>query len=486
MADALVVDRKGLARKFANKPKAFIVHELLQNAWDENVTKVSVRAEMVPGRPVCRIVVEDDSPEGFQDLASVYTMFRDSKKANDPSKRGRFELGEKLVIALAQRATIISTKGMIVFEGDDRSHSRMKRDSGTVFEGDFKFTRSEFDELCKEVGSLFVPEGIKTYFNGILILPRTPLHTFTTTLQTIRTDEEGNLKTTERQTEVRVYEVQKGETAHIYEMGIPVVATGDKWHYDVQQKVPVNWERSNVPPSYLKTLRVEVLNAMCDRISKEEVTSTWVTQAVEDERADDSAVRNVMVKRFGPNRVVFDPSDPEANKIAMSKGYVVIPGGSLSKGAWENVKRSGAALPAGQVTPSPKPYDANGRPENVIDRKKWTPDMWKMAEFSEALFHKITGDNCTVVIVREPKAQWAANFGDQLLLGVRLCLNYGRLGKRWFALPKRAEEVLDLLLHEFVHYEVHDHLSNEMHEKATEYGARLANIALDEPEFFKD
>ena len=27
----------------------------------------------------------------------------------------------------------------------------------------------------------------------------------------------------------------------LYELGIPVVETGDKWHYSVRQKVPLNW-----------------------------------------------------------------------------------------------------------------------------------------------------------------------------------------------------------------------------------------------------
>jgi len=63
-------------------------------------------------------------------------------------------------------------------------------------------------------------------------------------------------------------------------------------------------------------------------------------------------------------------------------------------------------------------------------------------------------------------------------------LNYGRLGRNWFTLSNRAVSVLDLLLHEFVHFEVHDHLSNEMHETATLYGAKLAQLCLDEPAFF--
>jgi hypothetical protein len=60
--------------------------------------------------------------------------------------------------------------------------------------------------------------------------------------------------------------------------------------------------------------------------------------------------------RFGEKRVIYDPTDPEANALAVTKGYTVIHGGMLNGDEWRNVKRAGAALPAGQVTPSPKPF----------------------------------------------------------------------------------------------------------------------------------
>lgn len=483
---ALVVDRKGLAKKLANRPKAFVFYELLQNAWDEKVTTVRVQAEMLYSRQVCRIFVEDDSPEGFQSLESIYTLFRDSKKADDPEKRGRFELGEKLVAALALRMEVCTTKGTVLIEGDDRTTSKKKRDFGSTVLVDIKLTREEFEEACQQVRQLIPPEGIVTTFNGETLKQRRPVHTFETTLQTIRVDGEGNLSPTQRKTVVNVYEVRQGEKAHIYEMGIPVVETGDLWHYDIQQRVPVNWERNSVPPSYLKTLRVEVLNAMHQGLSAEEATSTWVTDAVEDSRCSSESIKHVVIKRFGQKTVIHDPSDPEGTKIAASQGYTVIPGGSLSKGAWDNVRKAQAVLPAGQVTPSPRPYSPDGDPEKVIDRDRWTPDMWRLGEFAQELFKQLTGEECYTVIVTEPLVGWSANFGKGGFLGYRLCLNYGRLGQRWFARPKRDQEVLDLLLHEFCHHTVHDHLSHEMHEMATRLGARLANLALDHPELFKE
>lgn len=478
-APALVVDRKGMARKLGNKPKAFIVYELLQNAWDENIKIVSVRMNMLPGRPVCRIVVEDDCPEGFADIRSAYTLFRDSKKAPDPTKRGRFELGEKLVLALALKAKIATTKGTVIFEGDERQNTRHSRKAGTLFEGEFRMTREEYDEVLKGVSTLLVPDTCTTIINGDVLRPREITTTFTTTLQTIRADEEGTLKTTSRKTLVHVYKPRAGEEGTIYEMGIPIVKTGDPWHYDVQQRVPVNWERDNVPPSYLKTLRVEALNALHEHLTSEESNAPWVTEALSDDRCLPTAANKVLDDRFGEKRVIFDPSDPEGTKIAASKGYTVIPGGALPRGAWDNVRRFGTALPAGQVTPGPRPYDPNGRPERVIPKDKWTEDMTRIAKFASVLFKALESKTLNVVIVNEPQAGWSANFG-----GTRLCLNYGRLGKNWFALPNRDVEVLDLLIHEYVHYTVDDHLSDKMHETATRIGARLTNLALDNPKMF--
>lgn len=477
---ALVVDKKGLAKKLANKPRVFIVQELLQNAWDEEgVTRVTLSMEMLPGRPVCRIYVEDDSPEGFQDLASIYTMFRDSKKAPDPTKRGRFELGEKLVAAVALRMEVVTTKGGIVIEDDKRTHHRNKLQRGSAVLVDVHMTRDEFAEVQRQVRCLIPPESNPTTFNGVPLRVRRPIHSFQATLQTIRSDEEGNLRTTSRKTEVRVYEPFEDEVPSIYEMGIPVVETGDRWHYDVQQRVPVNWERSNVPPAYLRTLRVEVLNALHDNVPKEGITDTWVTEGLSDYRCNQQAAVDVKEKRFGKKAVIFDPSDPEANKRATAKGYTVIPGGSLPKGAWKNLRPFTEA--AGQKFPTPKTYSEDGEPEKVIPPEEWTMDMRRVAVFATELFKKLyRWDGLEVKIVREPTLWWLANCGPNAVL----TLNYGKLGRKWFARPVRDVEVLDLLIHEFAHYKVADHLSEAYHKELTRLAALLANLCLDDPVFF--
>jgi len=80
-----------------------------------------------------------------------------------------------------------------------------------------------------------------------------------------------------------------------------------------------------------------------------------------------------MSRRFGDKRVSFDPSDPEANKLAVSQGYTVVHGGMMSSAAWQNAKAANAILPAGQVTPGPKVWTGEDNP-NAALFNDWIPE----------------------------------------------------------------------------------------------------------------
>jgi hypothetical protein len=64
------VDKEGLAKLVERRGKAFILHELLQNAWDcSGVTQVHVDLHPVEGRALVNLSVQDDHPDGFANLA---------------------------------------------------------------------------------------------------------------------------------------------------------------------------------------------------------------------------------------------------------------------------------------------------------------------------------------------------------------------------------------------------------------------------------
>src|SRR6266496_4084091 len=143
MKDWFKVDTQGLAKILERKGKEFALMELIQNAWDEpGVTKVTVSLEY-RGRNKAHLVVEDDAPEGFKDLSHAFTLFAESGKKTNPEQRGRFNLGEKLVLALCDRVMIETTQGGLLFEGRRRYELRPRRTVGTRIECLIGTTREE-------------------------------------------------------------------------------------------------------------------------------------------------------------------------------------------------------------------------------------------------------------------------------------------------------------------------------------------------------
>src|SRR3954470_3510111 len=101
------VDRAGLGKQAEEHSRGRLIGELIQNALDEaGVTQIAVALAPVPGRPLADLTVEDDSPEGFRDLAHAYTLFADSYKRANPEQRGQYNFGEKLVLAVCESASI--------------------------------------------------------------------------------------------------------------------------------------------------------------------------------------------------------------------------------------------------------------------------------------------------------------------------------------------------------------------------------------------
>lgn len=485
------VDKEGLRKLLAKRGAGFALFELTQNAWDEEVERVDVRlswlrspAGDVPG--LAAIEVEDDDPDGFTDLAHAYTLFAESEKKADAEKRGRFNLGEKLVIAVCERASIATTTGTIHFDEAGRTHTTKKRKRGSLFYGEIEMTHAEFDEALMDVTRLIPPPNIATYFNGELIPVRKPLKTFTVTLPTEAPNADGVMRRTLRKTKVSVYEPTADETASVYEMGIPVVAIGDRWHVDVAQKVPLNLDRDNVTPAFLRDLRVAVFNNCADLLTADDAEATWVTAAAENPNAEASAVKSMITHRYGDKVVKFDPSDPEANARAVAAGYTVLASRSIPKGVHDHLKTHGIVLPAGLVTPGHKSTAGGG----VMPTAKLTAGMKNVIAFSKMVAGELLGIDISVRIGDDPEQMnWNARYGSRTL-----DFNYRTLGKAWFDQDpmttngrrdaKGKLNISALVIHELAHERVSNHLSTEFYDELTNLGALLALRALEQPELF--
>lgn len=465
------IDKTGLAGLLDARGREWVAFELVANSWDEpGVTQVSLTLSPVPGRRGRTLLtIEDDAPEGFLDLADSHRLFGTSRKRSNPTARGRFNVGEKLVLAISDEAELVSTKGTVRFVADGTRQTSTadsdRRARGTIFRATLRMTKADRERTLARAMEMIPPLGIDTTVNGVPLRSRTAVREVHVDALPTVIEVDGSMRRSARNAAVRLYDPQPGELPSVYEMGIPVVENGDRWHYDVDQKVPLTSDRDNVPPAFLRKLRTAVLNATADLVTAGDTTATWVKEAVESADVADEAVRAVITTRFGDKVVAADPSDREAEKAAVAHGYTVIHGGTFSRAAWANVRRSAAVKPAGAVFPTPAvEFTAHGTPP--IAESEWTPRMNDVAAHARALCAHLLGFEPVVQYHRSLPSTTgghcsAAWGGRTLTLTTRV------------ARVASAAELDALLLHELAHHAESDHLSAAYHAELCRLGALM-------------
>lgn len=484
------VSAEGLAQILERKDKSFIITELVQNSWDEDGTRVDLELRPDPDVPdLVHLAVEDDDPEGFTNIAHAYTLFAASEKKGDATKRGRFNLGEKLVIAAcladpAGRAEISTTTGRIVFTQEGRFEYPAERTSGSRFSGTLKMTPEDLAVVVRVVSTLIPPRDKITTFNGQVLETREPVKSFESPVWTEIAGEGGKMRRTIRKTTVELYRPLAGEEATVYEMGVPVVEADCAWHVNVGQKVPLSIERDNVTPAWLRDLRRIVLNHAHDLLTHDDGDASWILDGLSDEDIAPEALETAIRLRFG-RAVAYDPSDPEANRLANSEGYSTITSSALPREVWRNVKAAGVLLPAGKVTPSVKPYE----PGQERDRKErpveeWTSGMQNVAGFARALADGMLGVVLDVAVVDDPQVMnFEVNYRrDEDSAAGLLELNLRRLGHKWF--EGDPAKRLDQLLYGFAHHLETDRLSARFHQSVASLARDAFLMVLREPSRF--
>ena len=483
----ITVDLDGLAQTLARKGKGWILRELAQNALDEDVTHVSIQFTPIAGRPLCRLTVEDDSPSGFASLSDAWTMFAPSKKKGDPTKAGRFCAGEKLVLAFCDSAAITTTTGSVRFDATGRHVSATRnRLRGSEIDCLLRISRDEVADLRAAARQILPPGHVTLSVDGVTIPHREPVRVFGASIKTEVASADGIMRRDYRHTNIEIHEPLDGEPAMLYELGLPVVVTGDRWHVNVLQKVPLTLERDNVSSDWLADLRAEVLNHTTDLlVTVEAVTAPWVRDAAAHFAAADSSVQHVITVRFGAKAVSYDPSDAEANKIAVLHGYTVVHSGTMSANEWANVRRATALSPAGQVTPSPKPFTPGGRPLRLLD--VYTDAHHALVAYATRIARALIGVDIVVTLADDRdwncEGAYGTRVADGFAFGGQLFLNLATQEPDVF-IQGRTEALDALLIHEFAHHAVTDHLSREFYDELCRLGAKLTALALAEPSLF--
>lgn len=469
------VDKEGLASLIQRRGAASAVVELVQNALDTDANEVSISLEVTdPGLASLR--VEDNDPNGFADLAHAFTLFAPSEKKYNPNKRGRFNLGEKLVLALCDVAEIKSTSGTIKFDENGRTENRRaRRKAGSSFEAVIRLEQHDVDAVTDLVHRLLLPRSIKVSYNGEVLERRSPEASWRESLQTEVADDDGLLKARKRTTSLTLYRPREGETPHLYELGIPVVEIDGAFHVNVGQKVPLNMERNNVTPAYLRAVQLSVVNNATELLTEDQAASGWVTTALGSDKISDAAVLRILEAKFGTEiaKIVrYDPSDPQAHREAQSKGYTVVGGRTFTKDQWASIDRAGLVPAAGKITPS---VDSQrmGREDGTIDPKITVIPEDELNEIEYGVVHYIRdfaqaliGKRVKVQVVKDSRS-YGASYGTGRT--PVLTLNRSRLHKAWWIDQHKVDE---LTLHELAHDTCDDHLSHDFYTVAFRLGAQ--------------
>lgn len=456
------VDRKGLSGIARRHGVERLVLEPIQNAWDENVGVVTLTLEPVPNKRLAKLVVTDDSPDGFRDLADAYTLYKESYKLDDPSKRGRFNMGEKLLLSIAREASIQSTTGTVLFSEKGRRRSSKATEAGSILTAMVEMTRAEIEESLKVATSLIPPKDVRTTINGVELEGRDAFAKRMVTLPTEIRGEEGGFRRTRRQTEVRVYRPRDGEVPSLYEMGIPVDTVEMPFHVEVMQKVPLSMDRTSVNQSFLNQLEAYVAEISADEITDEEAQGGWIGSALE-RMEDDEAVRKVLDKRVG-DAVIFNPREPESNKRAVEAGVAVIHGRQFSKDAWQTIRRAGAWKTSSDRFDTGKvKFDPNGFTPKLADESN--PQIKKLREYAERFISVIAQSHASLVLQRDSRLKYSGCCD-----GATVTLNVA--GFRY----TNQQAVDELLIHECAHLKVGDHLTRAFYDECCRLGARLRMI----------
>lgn len=479
--------------------KASALLELIQNGLDaDDVTEVTVRLTREHGSKWVEVTVADDSPNGFANLSDAYTMFRKSTKVADVSKRGMFNVGEKLVVAMMHGgAKITTTTGQVIFDlaNNERRSGKERTESGSVFWGRLTMTREEQDECEAAVRSILPPKGIRLTLNNEEVAYREPKQVVEAkALPCVVWDEErGSLKRSQRNTTISIVELLPDEEPTLYVLGLPVMPLyeGQRFHYDIGHRVPTNLERTSVPKGVMRRINALCLEALRDELDQEDAGSTWVRAALDDEDVltPETAKAYVEAKLGAPveKLAVFCPGDQEANDRAVAAGFQLVRGGHLPSSVWGQVREANMIGKSSVLTPSHRATSTWGDgPDVEVTYDKLTEQQRWVLHYTQRLGRALLGVEVWTRIVNDGTSEGLKYLATYRSTDHCLTLNLRRLGRRWFKAlnddPLHADAV-ETLIHEFAHEKVDNHLSDKFHDECCRLGAQLARLVYDAGRF---
>jgi len=367
------VDMKGLSEVIGGAESWRHVNELIANVFDEfngydHDTKRPTNCEVTftkEGRKNAILTVTDDGA-GFAEISDTWTFFRSTAKRSSSTVSGRFNAGEKQLIALADEAEIISGSHTVKFAKGSHKHTKHKTEqiSGTRITVSLKWNAATFQKALEQLENVIAPSGLIYTVNGKEINNGSDhVQTVNVSLPTvILSDVDGvfALRSTVRKTDV---EIIRSVVPWLYELGMPVCEMPDEFPYslNVQQKVPVPMSRDMVTPAYVARLGGTVIEA-CPAILSEAHADAAFVKPMFDHIKNPQAVREVSARVFPKSKRWS--SNPRSNAMATLEGNDILPRGKFGS-AFTSALNDTEAIPSASAAfpvpdaPPPKPPESD-------------------------------------------------------------------------------------------------------------------------------
>ena len=440
------IDPEGLKSLNSGREPWDLIKELIQNAWDETpfATECKVTTENAEDGNATIVTVEDNG-SGFADIRDSYTLMRNTPKRNEPTKRGRFNRGEKDVISIAKEATIETTGTTVRFLPDrTREQEPNERGRGTLVKLTMPWNDEQRLDMVNKLRTLRPPPTCQTTVDGNIVNANPAVKMRWPQLDTvIQEGNDGPLKSVKRRAKIEITNPHDSSgTTRIYEMGIPIQKIECPWDVDVQIKVPLDEKRDNVKPKYLKKIYSEVLNAVYKRTEAGEFREAWVKSAIEEPEISREAVRATLKGRYEEETAVFAVLDQDACQRARRAGHAVIDRGNLSKQEIKAFQKHCGVEDADVLFPTPPP------PQNDYEAEEGTA-LAEFAKWAREMGQRC-GVNATVKFFNEPGSKRVADCQTSTLNPI-LRFNEGRLGQDFFKGPYGTPDQYHLMNHELGH-----------------------------------
>ena len=330
------IDVAGLAELEGGESSLRLALEPVANVFDEfrgyveghkrpSYCAVTLRHSSNP-RGVWLTVADDGA--GFADERDIWTMFASTPKRKAASVSGRFNAGDKQLIAVARQATVKTNRTTVSFADGKRNVTRHRSPvvAGTIVEALMPWSRQDLDRVRQQLQAVLPPDGLDYSVDGKRVIRPEARCFVSVKLPTVLLD--GVMSETVRKTRVAVLD---SERPTLYELGVPVCdlsELGFPWSLDVWQKIPVPMSRNTVSPKFvMRAIGCVLEQAALDGVkllTEDEQNAGFIRGALDWVR-NTEALKATVRSVYGET-AVRQSSDPVANAQAAAAGSTLVSG----------------------------------------------------------------------------------------------------------------------------------------------------------------